>query len=60
VEVDGGSHLRRATADARRERWLLRNGWRVVRVSAELVLRQLQTASSFSPVGVITDRANVQ
>ena len=44
VEVDGGSHFRRAAADARRDRWLRRNGWRVLRVSAELVLRQLPVA----------------
>jgi very-short-patch-repair endonuclease len=44
VEVDGDSHARRVTADARRDRWLQRQGWRVVRVSADEVLRQLSAA----------------
>lgn len=44
VEVDGASHAQRSTADARRDRWLRRQGWRVVRVSAEAVLRQLHVA----------------
>jgi very-short-patch-repair endonuclease len=37
VEVDGGCHASRATADARRTRVLQRLGYRVVRVDAELV-----------------------
>jgi very-short-patch-repair endonuclease len=44
VEVDEASRASRATADARRDRWLSRHGWRVVRVSAEVVLRQLPVA----------------
>ena len=35
VEVDGGYHEVRVTADARRTRWLERQGYRVVRVSGE-------------------------
>lgn len=38
VEVDGGYHAEVAAADARRERWLTRSGYAVVRVSAEEVL----------------------
>jgi very-short-patch-repair endonuclease len=34
VEVDGGHHAARARQDARRDRWLERQGWRVVRVSS--------------------------
>ena len=41
VEVDGGYHAERAAADARRDRALERAGYRVVRVSAERVMREL-------------------
>ena len=41
VEVDGGYHTRRGVADARRERFLQKVGYRVVRVEAELVVTQL-------------------
>jgi very-short-patch-repair endonuclease len=44
VEVDGGSHRGRERADARRDRALARAGLRVVRVSAEVVLRDLRAA----------------
>ena len=41
VEVDGSYHASRAAADERRDRYLTRAGYRVVRVSAELVMHQL-------------------
>ena len=44
VEVDGGYHARRVSADARRDRKLTRAGYRVVRVQAELVTRDLPAA----------------
>ncbi len=44
VEVDGGYHARRRAADASRDRKLRRLGYRVVRVDAELVLRDLSAA----------------
>ena len=44
VEVDGCCHARRVVADARRDRVLLRLGYRVLRLDAELVLRQLPLA----------------
>jgi very-short-patch-repair endonuclease len=44
VEVDGGYHSRRRAADASRDRKLRRLGYRVVRVKAELVLRDLPAA----------------
>ena len=44
VEVDGGYHARRVTADARRTRVLERLGYRVLRLDSELVLRQLPLA----------------
>ena len=44
VEVDGGYHARRMTADARRDLKLERAGYRVVRVQAELVTRDLPAA----------------
>ena len=44
VEVDGGYHSRRRAADASRDRKLRRLGYRVVRLEAELVLRNLPAA----------------
>jgi very-short-patch-repair endonuclease len=40
VEVDGGIHDGRAHLDARRDRALSRLGYRVLRLSAQLVLEQ--------------------
>jgi very-short-patch-repair endonuclease len=44
VEVDGGYHARRVSADARRDEKLERARYRVVRVPAELVLRAPEEA----------------
>jgi len=44
VEVDGGVHDGRRRADERRDRALERAGYRVVRVQAELVMRDLAAA----------------
>jgi len=44
VEVDGGYHERRRRADARRDRVLRRLGYRVLRLSNELVLSDLPQA----------------
>ena len=44
VEVDGGYHAQRAKADARRDAVLQRAGYRVVRVSADVVMRELGSA----------------
>ena len=44
IEVDGAYHRRRVTADARRTRVLERLGYRVSRLDAEVVLRQLPVA----------------
>ena len=44
VEVDGTYHARRVTADARRDRKLTRAGHRIVRLPAELVIRDLPAA----------------
>ena len=44
VEVDGPIHARKPRADARRDRKLQRAGFRIVRVSADLVLRDLAAA----------------
>jgi very-short-patch-repair endonuclease len=41
VEVDGGYHTRRLRVDARRERALTQLGYRVLRVEAACVLREL-------------------
>ena len=45
VEVDGAHHaLRAAAADRRRDACLHRLGYRVLRLSTQLVMRDLQTA----------------
>jgi len=44
VEIDGAHHARRRSADARRDRVLETAGWRVLRLPAELVLRDLLAA----------------
>ncbi len=44
VEVDGGYHRERKLADAWRDRALRRLGWRVVRLSAERVEREIEGA----------------
>jgi very-short-patch-repair endonuclease len=44
LEVDGGYHGRREGADAQRDEALGRAGWRVVRVSADAVLGELEVA----------------
>jgi very-short-patch-repair endonuclease len=44
VEVDGGYHAQRRTADACRDRALARLGYRVLRLQADLVLKHPQEA----------------
>jgi very-short-patch-repair endonuclease len=44
VELDGGYHCERDRADARRDRALERAGYRVLRLSEELVTRELSVA----------------
>jgi very-short-patch-repair endonuclease len=44
VEVDGGYHDRRRRADRRRDRALAKAGYRVLRLEAESVLRELPAA----------------
>jgi very-short-patch-repair endonuclease len=44
VEVDGRCHARKRQADARRDAELKALGYRVVRVAAELVMRDLVAA----------------
>lgn len=44
VEVDGGYHARRRRADARRDEKLRRAGCRVLRLEAELVMKDLPAA----------------
>jgi very-short-patch-repair endonuclease len=44
VEVDGGYHVTRVAADSRRDRKLARLGYRVVRLDAELICRDVQAA----------------
>jgi very-short-patch-repair endonuclease len=41
VEVDGGYHSRRCGADGRRDRWLERAGYRVLRFEAQQVMADL-------------------
>ena len=44
VEVDGGYHAARSSADRRRQHWLEKQGYRVLRVSAAMVLRETAAA----------------
>ena len=44
VEVDGGQHRSRRSADARRDRDLRRLGCHVLRIEAEVVMRDLPAA----------------
>jgi very-short-patch-repair endonuclease len=44
VEIDGGYHVQRRTADARRDRVLARLGYRVLRLEAKLVTRDIARA----------------
>lgn len=54
VEVDGGYHAARRSADARRDRALARTGFRVLRIPAELVLRDLEVALQLIGVALAT------
>jgi very-short-patch-repair endonuclease len=44
VEIDGGYHAKQARADARRDAALARAGYRVLRLDAALVARDIETA----------------
>ncbi len=44
IEVDGAQHARQRSADARRDRALGRLGYRVLRLDADLVVKQLPEA----------------
>jgi very-short-patch-repair endonuclease len=55
VEVDGGYHAARVGADGRRQRWLERRGYRVVRVSAAMVLHDVDAAVAVI-VAALADR----
>jgi very-short-patch-repair endonuclease len=44
VEIDGGYHRERQRADARRDRALARAGYRVLRLEAAMVMRDLEGA----------------
>ncbi len=58
VEVDGGVHSRRRVADARRDRDLRRLCYRILRLDAELVLRQLPPAVEAVRVAIGAFQAN--
>jgi very-short-patch-repair endonuclease len=46
IEVDGGHHAEQARADARRDAVRARAGYRVLRLHAALVLREIEAAVS--------------
>jgi very-short-patch-repair endonuclease len=46
IEIDGGYHGARARADARREAVLARSDYRVLRLDAALVARDIEAALS--------------
>jgi very-short-patch-repair endonuclease len=53
VEVDGGSHHGREPADARRDRMLARAGVRTLRLSAELVVRDVSEARALVAAALV-------
>jgi very-short-patch-repair endonuclease len=55
VEVDGGYHAQRASADARRDSELARAGYRVLHIDARVVIRNLPEA--FAWIGAALSRA---
>jgi very-short-patch-repair endonuclease len=52
VEVDGGYHADRQRADERRDRALARAGYRVLRLDAEMVTRDLAAAVALVEVEI--------
>jgi very-short-patch-repair endonuclease len=44
AEVDGAIHARQRSADARRDRCLVRLGYRVLRIPASLVMKDIPSA----------------
>jgi very-short-patch-repair endonuclease len=54
IEVDGGYHAQRASADRRRQRWLEKQGYRVVRLSAVTVVRE--TAAAVRAIVAVLER----
>ena len=52
VEVDGGVHALRRAADVRRDRDLARLGFHVLRVPAEVVMRDLEAAANLVSAAV--------
>ena len=56
VEVDGGYHEERQRQDERRDRALERAGYRVVRVPAGLVMRNLEGAVAVIVAGIEASR----
>jgi very-short-patch-repair endonuclease len=53
VEVDGGCHVLRRRADARRDERLGRLGYRVLRVEARLVMRELPAVVAVVRLAVV-------
>jgi len=56
VEVDGAYHAARSCADARRDRYLTRAGYRVLHIPAEVVARQLPVAVEQIRVALLETR----
>ncbi len=54
VEVDGGVHLQRAPLDAHRDSILERTGYRVLRLPAALVTRNLEAAVALTREALAT------
>jgi len=54
--VDGAYHAARSCADARRDRYLTRAGYRVLHIPAEVVARQLPVAVEQIRVALLETR----
>ncbi len=60
VEVDGPYHEQRRRADARRDRALARAGYRVLRVEAQLVVRELPVVVERIRAAIAEAVANIE
>ncbi len=56
IEVDGKYHSSRAAADARKDRYLRRAGYRVLRIPAETVMRDITAAVALVQAALVAEQ----
>jgi len=59
IEIDGAYHVNRAAADARKDRSLRRAGYRVLRIPAEVVTRDIAAAVGLVQGAIAAGNARV-